>query len=157
MAKPENIVQSIKIEIEAPASLVWEVLVDLPRYGEWNSFCPAARSTLKIGDPIVMDVILPGMTTPGTVSETIIAVEPEQLLAWEQRATAENKDAARREQWVVSLGPERCTYQTLDAFVGLNADTLMKNYGALVKQGFDSVAVDLKKRAESLYAARKRA
>ena len=37
MSKARNIVTSIDVDIAAPASVVWEVLTDLPRYREWNS------------------------------------------------------------------------------------------------------------------------
>ena len=40
MTKAQNIVTSIRVEIDAPASVVWQVLTDLKRYSEWNTFCP---------------------------------------------------------------------------------------------------------------------
>ena len=60
MAKPENLVTSITVEIEAPASLVWEVLTDFPRYAEWNTFCPGLETTAKLGDMVHMQVRIPG-------------------------------------------------------------------------------------------------
>ena len=44
------------IEVEAPVEIVWEVITDLPRYGEWNPFVIECRSGLEVGDPIVMRV-----------------------------------------------------------------------------------------------------
>ena len=35
---PDALVTSIKVEIDAPASLVWDILIDMPKYGEWNPF-----------------------------------------------------------------------------------------------------------------------
>ena len=31
---PDALVTSIKVEIDAPASLVWDILIDMPKYGE---------------------------------------------------------------------------------------------------------------------------
>ena len=76
------------------------------------------------------------------------------LLSWEQRPVPENKDAARRDQYVEALDAHRCTYFTTDQFLGINADTIMAEHGAWVKTAFDQVARDLKKRAEALQAER---
>jgi len=51
---PKNEVRSITVEIDAPASVVWEILADLPRCGEECPGCIKAESTLEIGAPIVM-------------------------------------------------------------------------------------------------------
>ena len=52
--RDDYVARSKVVEINAPAQVVWEILVDLPRYGEWNPFCIAATSTFKMGDPINM-------------------------------------------------------------------------------------------------------
>ena len=154
MAKAENIVTSIKVEINAPARVVWEVLTDLDNYHRWNSFCPSIRCGMRIGDPVHMKVRIPGTTDTITVSEYLVACDPEQLLSWEQRAVPENKDAARRDQYIEALDANRCSYFTTDIFLGVNADTIMREHGAWVKKGFDQIALDLKQRAEELHVGR---
>ena len=154
MAKAENLITSIKVEINAPASLVWQVLTDLGGYAQWNSFCPRIESTLQLGDPVHMHISIPGTDETMLVSETLVAFEPERLLSWEMRPSAQNKDAARRDQYIEPLGQDRCAYFTTDIFLGLNADTITRQSGPWVKQAFGSVALDLKKRAESLHGAR---
>lgn len=155
MSKAENIVTSIRVEIEAPVSIAWEILIDLKRYSEWNSFCLAAESTMQIGDLVNMQCRIPGTDTIIPINEYLVACEPEQLLSWEQRPVPENKDAARRDQYLEALGPERCAYFNTDIFLGVNQDTITAEHGAWVKVAFDNVALDLKKRAEALYAQRK--
>jgi hypothetical protein len=154
MTKTANLVTSITVDIDAPASVVWEVLTDFPRYGEWNSFCVGFETSGRLGDLVYMQVRIPGTDTVIPVNETLIAWEPEQLLSWEQRPGADNKDAARRDQYLEADGPGRCRYFSTDQFLGLNADTIMRNHGAWVKQGFDACARDVKRRAEALHAAR---
>ena len=154
MAKAENLVTSIRVEIDAPASLVWEVLTDYGRYAEWNTFCPGIETTGELGDLVRMQVRIPGTDQIIPVNEYLVACERERLLSWEQRPTDGNKDAARRDQYVEAVGPQRSRYFTTDLFLGLNADTIMREHGAWVKQGFDQVARDLKARAEALQAQR---
>ena len=154
MARAENIVTSHTVEIDAPARVVWEVLIDLDNYHQWNSFCPSIQCSLQIGDPVHMQVLTPdtGETVP--VFEYLVACDPEQLLSWEQRPVPENMDAARRDQYITAIDTNRCRYFTTDIFLGLNQDTIMREHGAWVKTGFDQMALDLKRRAEELHASR---
>lgn len=154
MAKAENIVTSITVEIDAPTRVVWEVLTDLDNYHLWNSFCPSIKCNLNIGDPVRMQVRIPGTDDTIPVNEYLVAFEPEQLLSWEQRAVPENKDAARRDQYIEAIDANRSRYFTTDVFLGVNADTIMREHGAWVKTGFDQIALDLKQRAEALHASR---
>jgi hypothetical protein len=45
-----------EVVIEAPAELIWGIIVDVARYPEWNPFNVRATSTLEIGAPIRMRV-----------------------------------------------------------------------------------------------------
>jgi hypothetical protein len=141
------------VEINAPASFVWDVLVDLPRYQEWNPFTVRVESTLKVGEPVHLYIADPA--NPGAeihVVEHLVAYEPARLLAWEQRPTEESADAARRDQVLEELGDERCAYYTTDQFLGENADKIMATFGGWVKEGFDGIAAALKRHAEALYS-----
>ena len=51
---PNAIVVSETVTIHAPASLVWDILLDMPKYGDWNPFCVECESTLEIGAPVKM-------------------------------------------------------------------------------------------------------
>lgn len=157
MTKAANLVTSIKVEINAPASVVWEVLADLENYRLWNRFCPDIRCGLQLNDLVAMNTRHPLTGEVWPVNEYLVAFEPEQLLSWEQRPVPENKDAARRDQYIEAIDKNRCTYFTTDQFLGLNADTIMREHGAWVKIAFDQVAVDVKNRAEELHFARTKA
>ena len=155
---PENVVRSITIEIDAPASIVWEVLADLPNYNDWNPMCVRAESTLEPGAPIRMKLV--NYTDPGTlvpVVEYICAVEPERLLSWEAPWLEEWPYPARRDQVVEALGPGRCRYYSTDAFLGETGIHVMRFAGSWVKRGFDDTARALKLRAEALHQHRARA
>jgi hypothetical protein len=69
------------IEVEAPVEIVWEVITDLPRYGEWNPFVIECRSGLEVGDPIVMRVqIFEAFAQPQT--EVVKVHSPGQHLCY---------------------------------------------------------------------------
>lgn len=153
MSTEKNLVRSLSVEIAAPAELVWSILVDLPSYPQWNPYTVKVESSLRLGEPV--NLFLPDPTRPGEllhVVEYLADFEPHRLLAWEMIASADNPDAARREQIIESTGPHSCRYQTTDQFLGPTADQVMANHGPWVKQGFDAVALAVKARAEALNA-----
>ena len=92
-----------------------------------------------------------------TFVEYVCAFEPPNLLAWEMYWTEAWPYAGRRDQIVESLGPERCTYHTTDAFLGENGIHIMRFGHGWIKAGFDETCAALKKRAEDIWAKRKKA
>ena len=51
-------VSSDSIDIEAPAQRVWEILVEVERYGEWNPFTTRVDTSLEVGSPVDLYVSL---------------------------------------------------------------------------------------------------
>lgn len=153
----EHIVSSVEVEIGAPAAFVWDVLVDYPRYAQWNPYTVQVTTTLAVGDPI--DLTLPNPDGSGGTfvnREYVRVVDPPHHLRYDT-ATEMPGIFAVRDQWIAECGPDRCTYHTTDAISGKYADTVMETTGAWVKAGFDAVAHALKARAEELWSARERA
>lgn len=50
---------SAEIEIDAPLEVVWGVMTDTERYGEWNPFVERAETAqpAQVGNPIVLHVV----------------------------------------------------------------------------------------------------
>jgi hypothetical protein len=152
----DTLVASDPIDIDAPASVVWEVLTDMPRYGEWNPFCVRAESTLEIGAPVKMSLVNyanPGQLTPN--EEYVCAFEPERLLSWELPDNPVWPYPARRDQVIEALSPDRCRYLSTDAFFGPNGIHVMRFCGQWVTRAFNDTARALKARAEAIYAERR--
>jgi uncharacterized protein YndB with AHSA1/START domain len=145
-----EIVRSLRVRIDAPASLVWRVLLDLSRYAEWNEFNPRIESTLALGAAVVMDARNPLTGEVVEVTEYLAARVPERLLAWEQPAAPGSADSARRDQFLEPLDSSRCVFFHTDRFFGPGAAETLRVHGAWVKAGFDLMALDLKARAEGL-------
>lgn len=153
---PNHVARSIKVEIDAPASVVWEILTDLERYGEWNPFCVKCVSTLELGAPVEMTLKNFWNDDLATVVEYVCAYEPERLLSWEMYWTEAWPYAGRRDQFIESLGPGKCTYHTTDAYLGETAVHIMRFANGWIEAGFNATARALKKRAEGIYAQRQK-
>jgi len=142
------------VEIDAPAAIVWQILTDLPRYGEWNPFCIGCDSTLELGAPVNMllaNYTAPGETYPNT--EYVCAFEPERMLSWELPDSPAMPYPARRDQVILTRGPQSCAYYSTDAFFGDNAKHVMFFCAGWIKRAFDDTARALKARAEAMFAA----
>ncbi|MEO7032891.1 MAG: SRPBCC domain-containing protein [Polyangiaceae bacterium] len=48
-----------ELEIAAPASHVWRILTDFPRYGEWNPFITEIAGELAVGRKLRLRLSLP--------------------------------------------------------------------------------------------------
>lgn len=75
---------STAVEIDAPPSRVWGVLVDLAAYPEWNPFIVEAAGTVAVGEELSLRMALPGRE-PMSINPRLLVVEPEQELRWKGR------------------------------------------------------------------------
>jgi hypothetical protein len=138
------------IEIAAPVEVVWGVMLDLARYGEWNPFIVRidAPPKVEIGSRLLLHVKWAdgGGATPG---ECITRLEPPSVL--EYRFTGPLATfglvKAGRVQTLTPVGSGHTRYDSREEFRGLlGAFIPLKK----VQAGFDQHARALKQRAESL-------
>jgi hypothetical protein len=131
------------------------VLLDYPRYPEWNPYTVRVESTCQLGDPV--DLHLPDPLRPGELMhqrEWVCLVEPPYRFAYEMHPTPELAVHARRDQYVEATSLETCRYWTTDAFDGPLADIVLEHSGPWMQKGFDAVARALKTRGEELWQRR---
>ncbi len=136
-----------EVEIDAPAERVWSILTDFDRYPEWNPFTVSVETRLRPGDPVVMDVRLPGKR-PSIRTEWVNRVEPGRRFWWGMNMLHRSLLTANRLQEVVPLDAGRCRYRTVDEMSGWLTPIVTRFYGESMRRGFESVAHALKARAE---------
>jgi len=148
----ENSVYSEEVTIEAPVELVWGILLDFTRYGEWNGFCPVAKNEkLELGNAVDMMVDLGD--GPSRQVEYLCRIEPNQCIAWAMANKPDDPIHAVRSQHLKRLDENRCTYVSVDKFAGPQTATMMEHFATAVETGFNRCAYDLKKHAERLHQA----
>ena len=136
------------VVINAPREWVWSVLLDLPRYGEWNPFTYRVDTTLDIGDPVDLYVRMP-IRGDRMQKEYVRIVESPSTLAWGMHMGSRLLLKAQRQQQLDAIDKTRCTYQTWDAFSGLLTPVVTGLFGADIVNGFNAMAYALKQRAEA--------
>jgi uncharacterized protein YndB with AHSA1/START domain len=142
-------VSSDEIIINAPAQVVWDVIVDFANYGLWNTFCPSIKGEPVVGSPVEMQVDM-GNGLQLQV-EYVTKVEPIHIIVWSMENKPGDPIHADRAQYVTPIDDKSCRYVSVDEFSGEFAGPMLEQMGALVEKGFNTCAADLKKRAEALY------
>jgi hypothetical protein len=143
------------VEIDAPASVVWEVITDLSAYPQWNPFVIECRSTLKPGDAIDMQVKL--MAKPQKQREWMKQHVPGKLLAYAMKPVPLGALSSDRSHEVEAIDPERTRYRSHFELRGWLMPLTRAMLGARLEAGFAGMTQGIRQRAESLSAQRRRA
>jgi hypothetical protein len=75
---------STAADIDAPPQRVWDVLVDLPAYRDWNPFIVEASGTVAVGDTLSLRMALPGRE-PMTIEPRVLVADAGRELRWKGR------------------------------------------------------------------------
>lgn len=142
-----------ELEIDAPASVVWEVIVDLASYGEWNPFVPEASSSFVVGEPIEMRVqMFDSFMQPQR--ETVLDYVEGERFRYGVAGMPLGAIRSSRLHVAQPLGNGRCAYRSHFELSGWLAPLVELLLGARMKRGFDSMADALEVRAEMLHRER---
>jgi hypothetical protein len=73
---------SATIQIDAPPTDVWAILVDLARYPEWNPLFREASGHVAVGRRITLRTVRPTNGRMMTIKPKITVADPAAELAW---------------------------------------------------------------------------
>ena len=144
-------VSSEEIVINAPAEVVWGVILDFANYGLWNTFCPGMKGEAVVGSPLEMQVDLGN--GPQLQVEYITKMEPFHTIVWSMENKPGDPIHADRAQYIKRINDKSCRYLSVDEFSGEFAGVMIEQMGKQVEKGFNDCATGLKVRAEALYRA----
>lgn len=134
--------------ISADAERIWSIIMDLDRYPEWNPYTIAMKSTLKIGDPMVMTVKMSDTVTLDQ-TEYIRVLEAGHKVCWGINTDTPEFNSGERCQWLEPLAGGGTRYVSEDLIEGTANQLVTALFGSDVQNGFDAVALALKQRAET--------
>ena len=137
-----------EVEIAASAQRVWQILADLPSYGQWNPLIREASGQLQKGGKLELCISAPGLAQRRVPVE-LLAVEPARELRWLGRFVMPGLLDGDHSFLLSSLGPERVRVVQQESFSGLCvpfvAPWLMPN----MTRGFEAMNAALRQRAET--------
>lgn len=139
-------------DIQAPASVVWEVLTDFERYPEWNEFVVGCQSSLKPGEPIDLKVRIG--RKPQFQREWITECADGVHFAYQMRPVPFGALSSLRSHHLESRGASSTHYHSYWHLKGWLAPLLRALIGRKLQSGFSSMNEGVRLRAEKLWRER---
>ena len=135
------------VDINAPIDAVWDILMDVDRYREWNPFARTYTKTdVRVGAFVDFDVKLGRYDRKQT--ERFEAIERPTRLAWSTKIGHEFLLTALREQRLEKRSETSCAYFNTDTLEGPLAPVARLLFGNAMHRGFATVGRALKQTAE---------
>ncbi len=132
------------ITIRATAGSIWNILIDAPRWAEWNTTVDRVDGTIAAGEKITVHArISPGRAFPVTVSEFV----PNQKMVWSSAMPLGLFKGARTYTLTPLPDGESVEYSMREVFSGPLAPMITKSIPDL-QPAFEEFAQALKAHAE---------
>jgi hypothetical protein len=136
-----------ELEIAAPASEVWGILTDFPRYQEWNPFITELKSDGVVGNPMRLLLSLPE-GRDYRLNPTLLRIEENYELRFRAHLLFPGLFDGEHFLRVQAVEPKRTRFVQGENFSGV----LLRFSGRTLTQvarGFDYMNEALKRRAEA--------
>jgi hypothetical protein len=136
-----------ELEIAAPATEVWGILTDFPRYQEWNPFITEIKSDGIVGRPLRLLISLPE-GRDHRLNATLLRMEQDYELRWRAHLLLPGLFDGEHFLRVQAVDSRRTRFVQGENFSG----ALLRFSGRTLTQvarGFDHMNEALKRRAEA--------
>ena len=137
-----------EIEIDAPPSVVWEILTDLPAYADWNPFVVESSGIVAQGERLTNRLQPPGgraMTFRPTVTEVV----PERSFEWLGRLGLPRVFDGRHRFELHPVGDGRTRFVHTEDLRGLLVRPMRGSLDTGTLAGFTAMNLAIKARAEA--------
>ncbi|MFI5718153.1 SRPBCC family protein [Nocardia sp. NPDC051750] len=140
------------VEVDAPAEVVWSVLTDFDRYGDWNPFISRCRAELTVGAPIDMRVqqLAP---RPIPMREWIHSVTPGREFGYSMKPIPFGALRSNRRHTLTPLTGDRTRYESHFELAGWLAPLVGLLFGRGFRRGFPGMTTAVEREAERRHAA----
>jgi hypothetical protein len=144
-------------EIDAPAEVVWGVLTDLPRFGEWNPFIRAASGSATVGGRIrvEMEPTVAGPTLSFVAK--VLVCEPNKKLRWRGHLLTPWLGGSDHAFTIEPSANGRVRFEQRETFHGLLPRLAWRALARATRRSFRAMNEALKRRVENARPARPRA
>jgi len=136
------------IDIAAPASRVWEILVEFAAYADWNPYLVRVEGTAEAGAEIIV-TSRPGGDGPEMKQPVrVVSVDPPHAMRWE--GGLPDRSQFLGDHWfeLQPVGDARTRLHHFERFSGSLANSILEQHGDRIRASFDLFNRALKARAE---------
>lgn len=142
---PEKI--ETKTGIQAPSEVVWDILVDIDHWGDWNPLYTDAVGEVKIGGRVRAVLALPD-NEPREIAPQIVEWVPYEQIIWVDRAWRGWVQSTRYFE-LEQLDKTATIFATGELFDSTVARWYADKYRRAMKKGFAAMGEALKAKAEA--------
>lgn len=135
-----------EIEIQASPENVWQTLIDLDKWTEWNPFIYRAIGKAQVGEKV--DILVRSPSSEMTLHCMVIKVEPNKELCWRYHVGLSALFQGEHSFIIESLDANKVNFVDRERFNGLLVPLQAKDIDTLSRRGFESMDQALKARVE---------
>jgi len=138
-----------RVGIAAPAHVIWQVLSDLERWGEWNPIYPEVEGRLSIGGRLAITEQIPG-SEPAQITPTVVDWVPDAQILWRMSGRF---GLLRRLRYleIDTLSAEGCIFANGEDWYGRPARYITRAQRRGMYEGFEAMNEALKARALAVW------
>lgn len=136
-----------RIGVQAPASVLWEIIADLPAWSQWNTLYPEAEGEIRIGAPLNLRLALPGQPER-MIQPVILDWVPQEQLHWRLSALGGLVTSVRFIE-IEAMGPQNAILSNGEIFGGLLGGVVAGRMRKSIRRGFTEMGEALAARAEA--------
>jgi hypothetical protein len=142
-----------RLGVKAPASIVWEILADVPAWPQWSTLYTRAAGVIGFGERLKLEVCLPGQA-PQAIEPMIYEWEPHEVIHWRLKTMGGLIETVRFLE-IDALSDHGCIFSNGEIHGGLMGPhrSVVKMRG-LIRQGFTALGEAMRDRAEALWRER---
>ena len=134
------------LEIDASASVVWQLLTDLERYPDWNPYSRRVEGTLRVGEVVRVEAHLHDEVR--LVDNRVTRVEVNRALCWQSLNWYRALAQGTRCRFLEPLRNGRVRLRHHEVMQGPLAGLIERLYRARIEEGLRLVDDALKQAAE---------
>jgi hypothetical protein len=146
-------VPPLKIEnrtgIQAPSEVIWEILVDINHWGDWNPLYKQAEGEVRIGGKVAAVLALPEQEER-IIRPVIVEWVPYEQIIWADKAWRGWVQSTRYFE-IEQLGKSACFFSNGELFDSTVARWYGDKYRRAMKKGFAAMSEALKVKAEAVW------
>jgi hypothetical protein len=138
-----------RVGIQAPAEAIWEVIADIEGWRRWNPIYPKAEGTLRIGERLVLELVLEGRK-PQTIKPVILDWIPNEQIHWRLTMLGGLVKTTRYLE-IEKLSDVGCIFANGELFGGPLGPSAARSLRGPVRRGFAAMGDALKARVEATW------
>ncbi len=137
------------IEIEAPASVIWDVISDLDSYADWNPFLRSASGSIEEGARVEL-FIKPPRAKGTYINPQIVLIEEGKGFSWRNNILFPGLFDTEHYFIIDPIDDTRCRFVQGEEVTGLFVIPIIWLIGGATRRGFERMNEALKARCEDL-------